>query len=719
VAGERLIVRGQVEGRPPGEDQLAPSAFVLRESETGRELRYPLLPDGAGLRVACTIDAGDFGAAGRASVWEVRAAWAPSTGIDDCDVIAVLIEGRVRPVMIDRGERLSRVTPRASQGGRLIFVAEEVGPHAEFTRVFVEDEAILVEAVLSRLPVPSSGTAAVLVASSREREREVTAPASLDGDRVRSRIPMDAFGTDIAGTEYWDLYVRLEGGDSLRVAGFLDGVPDKKSAMVFPDRELNLPGGRRSLRPYFTVNNGLSVRSKPVPAGAPAPADGTPPTERAEAPRWKSLQRWALHVARWVALRLARVVIRRLPPRRSIPAVRDGRPHVSILVMHAYGMGGTIRTVFNQAAYLSRNYDVEIVSQVRERKEPFFALPPGVTLSALDDRTDAGRPRWPADLLRNRLAALPSLLVHEADSTFARCSLWTDVQVVRRLRALRGGILMTTRPSLNLLAAQLAVADVVTVGQVHLQYQNHNAVLRDVLPGHYRHLDALTTLTESDRDHWSRALDGSNVPVVRIPNSVTPLSGGLADPDSRVVVTAGRLTGPKGFDLAVRAFEQVVREHPDWTLRIYGSGPQSRRLRQMIFDRDLYNNVLLMGRTERMGEDLAQASIFVLSSRSEGFPMVMLEAMSKGLAVVSTDCGGPGEIIEHGTDGLLVPNGDVDALARALLALIEDQEERRRLSAAALRTAGRYEPQAIGREWDDVLARLLAERSPSWWRPEA
>jgi glycosyltransferase involved in cell wall biosynthesis len=383
--------------------------------------------------------------------------------------------------------------------------------------------------------------------------------------------------------------------------------------------------------------------------------------------------------------------------------------------MHAYGMGGTVRTVFNLAGYLSRDHEVEIVSQVRERDQPFFALPPGVTLTALDDRTHAGSPAWAWRVLRDQLATMPSVLVHEADNTFERCSLWTDVQMVRRFRAQRGGILITTRPSLNLLAAELAAPEVITIGQAHLEYNGHNPELRRAMPAVYRRLDALTVLTRGDLEDWCRALAGSRTRIVHMPNMLTPLSGGLADPSSRVVVSVGRLTGPKGFDLAIRAFEEVVRQHPDWTLRIYGSGGQSKRLRHMVLARGLYNNVLLMGRAERVGEELAKASVFVLSSRSEGFGMVIIEAMSKGLAVVSFDCPrGPREIIDHGADGLLVPNGDVDALARALSQLVEDEHERRRLASGALQKAGRYEADVLGRDWDELIAALLAERSPAW-----
>ena len=223
----------------------------------------------------------------------------------------------------------------------------------------------------------------------------------------------------------------------------------------------------------------------------------------------------------------------------------------------------------------------------------------------------------------------------------------------------------------------------------------------------YRRLDALTVLTEEDRRDYAELLAGSAARVARIPNALPPLGGGRSAGTEKVVVAAGRLTSQKGFDLLIRAFAPVARQRPDWTLRIFGSGHQRDELLELIASLELYDHVQLMGRTKHLGEELAAASLFALSSRFEGFGMVLVEAMSKGLPVVSFDCPrGPGEIVHHGQDGLLVPPQDVDAFSAALLELIGDEERRRRMGEAGLRTAREYDLDAIGARWERLLEEL-------------
>jgi glycosyltransferase involved in cell wall biosynthesis len=416
-----------------------------------------------------------------------------------------------------------------------------------------------------------------------------------------------------------------------------------------------------------------------------------------------SRRRRAIGLAAVLAHRAALAAVAALPAARGRRAPAPGEPlPVRLLIIHAWGMGGTVRTTLALAQELGPRHDVEVVSVLRRRTRPKLPFPRGVRVRALDDR------RAPTGLARV-LGRLPSLLVHPGDYAHPWCTLWTDVALVRGLRRLEPCVLVSTRPALNLLVARLAPPGVVTVGQEHMHAEAHRprlaADLRRALP----RLDAMTVLTSPDERAYAQRLAGARTRLVRIPNPVPPVPGAGADPDARVVMAAGRLTPQKGFDLLIPAFAPVAARHPGWELRIYGGGRLRRPLLALAAEHGIEDRVRLMGRTKGLGPAMAQASVYALSSRFEGFPMVLLEAMSKGLAVAAFDCpNGPADAIEDGVNGRLVPAEDVAALSAALLALVEDPQARRRMGAAARGAAERYDLAAIGARWDALLATLGA-----------
>ncbi|WP_204011360.1 glycosyltransferase family 4 protein [Sphaerimonospora thailandensis] len=379
---------------------------------------------------------------------------------------------------------------------------------------------------------------------------------------------------------------------------------------------------------------------------------------------------------------------------------------VRILLLHANGMGGTIRTAFNLAGHLARTHDVEIVSVVRQREAPFFPVPPGVRIRYLDDRL----PRR-----RGLLSRFPSRLVPKDEAAYHWFTLRTDLKLVRYLRSRRGGVLIGTRPGLNLIAARFAPPEIITIGQEHGNLVGHRPSVRSRITRGYGRLDAVVTLTEADLKAYERAFERAGRPrpgvLARIPNAVPRLEGGLSPLTAKTAVTVGRLTHVKGYDLLIRAWAHVAARHPDWTLLIFGSGPRQEKLQAAIDKRGLTDQVLLAGPVQDVGADLVKASMFVLSSRREGGPMVVLEAMSKGLPVVSYACPtGPPELITDGVNGLLVKPEKIHALADAICAVIEDEELRARLAAQGPPTAARYDIDVIGPRWERLLADLGALR---------
>ncbi|WP_250214876.1 glycosyltransferase family 4 protein [Acrocarpospora catenulata] len=398
---------------------------------------------------------------------------------------------------------------------------------------------------------------------------------------------------------------------------------------------------------------------------------------------------------------LRRAVIRVLEARdrrRARKAPPPDTREVRILLLHANGMGGTIRTVFNLAGHLAQDHDVEIVSVVRESPEPFFEVPPGVRVRYLDDRVN-GR-RGLANHFRSRLTPSDETAGHWF-------TLRTDLALLRYIRSRRGGVLIGTRPALNLLIARAAGPEVITIGQEHANLAAHQPETRKQILRRYGRLTALVTLTQADLGAYRKALKRPPARLVQIPNAVTRLNGPPAHRTAPVAVAIGRLNHAKGYDLLIRAWAHVHRRHPDWTLRIYGRGPRHDKLRESIDKRELTGSVHLMGPAEDAGAVLADAALFILSSRREGMPMTVLEAMSKAVPVVAYDCPtGPAEIITHGHDGLLVPPQKIHALADAISTLIIDPDLRTKLATQGRITAAQYDMSVIGPRWEQLLREI-------------
>jgi glycosyltransferase involved in cell wall biosynthesis len=173
---------------------------------------------------------------------------------------------------------------------------------------------------------------------------------------------------------------------------------------------------------------------------------------------------------------------------------------------------------------------------------------------------------------------------------------------------------------------------------------------------------------------------------------------------SKDLVAIGRLTEEKCFDSLIAAFSRVADRHPNWNLTVYGDGRLRSDLEMLVESLGLNGRVSLPGTVKNSTSVLASCDLFVLSSRFEGFPNALCEAMSVGLPVISTNCpGGARDLVRDGIDGLLVPVRDVSAMASALDRLMSDSSERDRLGVRAREISKRFDLHEVMKMWNEAL----------------
>ena len=219
-----------------------------------------------------------------------------------------------------------------------------------------------------------------------------------------------------------------------------------------------------------------------------------------------------------------------------------------------------------------------------------------------------------------------------------------------------------------------------------------------------RQLDALVVLTERDAQSWASV---RKTTVIHNPSTIQPHS--LADTArSHTVLAIGRMSEQKALDRLVRAWQPLASKFPEWQLCIYGEGEQQPMLEQLIAELHLGNSCHLCGTTNDAASVYASGAVYAMTSRFEGFPLVVIEAMSCGLPVVAMDCPtGTREIVENGVNGLLVPDGDIEAMSRALAQVMGDTALRQQLATQALTSARqRFAIEPVMQQWIKLFQSL-------------
>lgn len=255
------------------------------------------------------------------------------------------------------------------------------------------------------------------------------------------------------------------------------------------------------------------------------------------------------------------------------------------------------------------------------------------------------------------------------------------------------------------------------VGEMHINrdnYRNYNTedasifqrifakVWSDGLVSKLKQLNKLVVLTESDKESW---IELDNVEVIPDPLSLDPRAKSLLTANR--VVAVARYSHEKGIDLLLQAWAKVENIVDDWRLDVYGDGDRSAYEQLLDSLQISRNRCQLHARTDDVEKEYLDSGLFVLSSRFEGFGMVITEAMVCGLPVVAFDCPwGPRNIISDGEDGLLVENGNVEKLAEALIIMIQHPEMRGRMATKAVENVQRFKIDQIAELWKSLFDSL-------------
>lgn len=347
--------------------------------------------------------------------------------------------------------------------------------------------------------------------------------------------------------------------------------------------------------------------------------------------------------------------------------------------------GGTERVAIIIANELNKfdEYNVSVLSLVEKEKEPFFALDESIPRYIIYDHVVRGITHIGGIINRTRKA----IKKYNID-------ILIDID----------GILeMYTIPT-------KLFTDVKIISWEHYNFYQHPVVPYRKYTRRMaaRWADAIVTLTEEDKGYYTSNLK-VKCPIQCIYNPVIwKENTGSYDSNSKIILSAGRLTYQKGFDILIDVASLFLKDYPDWKWIVLGEGEEREMLEKKTKEKGLGKQLLFQGNVDNIDEYYAKAAMFVMTSRFEGLPMTLLETKPYKLPIVSFDCKtGPKELVQDGVNGYLIPEGKNERMANTIRKLMENQNVRKIFSENAIIDMERFDLEIIIEKWRHLLTKII------------
>ncbi|MCU7557519.1 glycosyltransferase [Macrococcus capreoli] len=371
----------------------------------------------------------------------------------------------------------------------------------------------------------------------------------------------------------------------------------------------------------------------------------------------------------------------------------------TFLLHNLYHIGGTTRAVTTLANTLSeRGHDVTILTVFKLGTTPAYPVNETINIQSIIDYSDK---RNFVPLVYNRIRKYTPLckprIIMAEEPGIQQFSSYIEHKLIQAIQQVNTDYLVSTRASYNVLASEYA--NVETIAMEHMHFNAYSESVKQQLLKAYAHVDYVTTLTPQDQTQYKQYLPEDK--VLLLPN-IIPFDAHQATQrkqhKTNRITALGRFEHEKGFDLLIAAVSHIQHKLRDqqYTVHIYGSGSEKSNLQQQITNQQLSDMITLHDAINDTESVLNPSRITVIPSRSEGFGMVILEAMAANNAVVSFDAPiGPATLLTHGQNALVASCFDTESLANHIITAIEDASLREQLIAHGHETLKQYQPDAV------------------------
>lgn len=374
---------------------------------------------------------------------------------------------------------------------------------------------------------------------------------------------------------------------------------------------------------------------------------------------------------------------------------------LTILSLHL-GYGGIEQSVVSLANLLSDTYKVKIISVYKLYDKPAFKINSKVEVEYLIKNHKPNREEW-----KNSVRKLkPVKFVKESYEAIVTLFL-RKKKMIEAIKKLDSDIVISTRDIFNVWLGEYGKKSMLKVAWEH-NHHHGNVKYAEKIVKSCQHIDYLVLVSDSLRSFYKKELKTSKCKCAYIPNILDSVPDKLSDLKEKRIVSVGRFSREKGYVDLIEVFRLVHEKRPDWRLDIIGDGAQKNLICDKIYTYNLVDYATVHGFQKRdyIDEILNKSSIYVMTSFTESFGLVLIEAMSHGIPCVAFDSAeGANDLIKNGENGYLISERDKEKMADTIIKLIDDESLRNKLGKNGREVSLRYTKEVVKKDWIKLLKR--------------
>ena len=375
---------------------------------------------------------------------------------------------------------------------------------------------------------------------------------------------------------------------------------------------------------------------------------------------------------------------------------------ITFLVLHL-GYGGAEQAVISEANLLCERYAVEIISFYKLLEKPAFTLDPRVHVVYLTEGIKPNR-----DELKKAIAEKAFFYLIKEGIRSAQILYWRTKKMRMAIQKSDADIIISSRYLYHKLLVDNAKENVICIAQEHNQHNNDEKYIQQQINA-VKNMDYFMPVSQDLTDFYSERLFGEKVKCKYIAHHLEKLPEKLSTLSEKNIISVGRLSKEKGFGELIEVFREIHEAKSEYKLHIIGDGDEKVMLEKKISDYNLQDYVILHG---FQGKDyiekiMYQSSLYIMTSYTESFGLVLIEAQSYGIPCVAYDSAqGAKEIIRSGVNGILVQNRDRKRMVAEVLKLLRESDYRKSMGTESRKSAEKYSKSNIAKQWYDFIDML-------------